>query len=183
MVILISLVYRMSYNAVSLSKLEKVIFGPQTIKFKRVNPRAQSPENFHSADEYGNLGADLRAVSRRVIHRNGVMYLEYNTGLAFEAPYPMGLFAFPRSSVSKVNSMLSNSVGVIDRNYRGEVLALFKVDSGFTEQEVLEAIAYQPNDRVIQLVCLIAPGVRYKENDELSDTERGSDGIGSTGNS
>ncbi len=167
-------------NSSNILDLENVIYGPCTIKFKRVHPRAQKPERFHSADQHGNLGTDITCVSVTTEIRNGITYLIYNTGLAFEAPYPLGLLAFPRSSLWKSNLMLSNSVGVIDRNYRGEVLAVFKVDDNFTANQAKE-FGYKEGDRIIQMVATIIPQVKYEENYMLTSTARGGGGFGSTG--
>lgn len=173
-------IYHMRKVKSSIKRLNKLIYGPSEIKFRKVHPDAQIPQKFHSADDYGNLGADLEAVEVEMVKKNGLRYLVYNTGLAFEAPYPLGLLAIPRSSLSKTSLMLSNSIGVIDRNYRGEVLVVFKVEESFTDDQVTQAM-YEEGDRVIQMVATIIPNVQYKEYRELSDSARGSNGFGSTG--
>jgi len=153
---------------------------PPIIKYKLVSPHAKPPEQFHVGEE-GNLGLDLKAVSKKFIRSGGVTYIEYNTGVAFETPDNIGLFAFPRSSVSERNLMLSNGVGVIDRNYRGEVLARFKLAEDIDMDEAdWEALTYASGERIIQIVALHAPNVTYSEVGGLSSTLRGEGGFGST---
>jgi dUTP pyrophosphatase len=70
--------------------------------------------------------------------------------------------------------MLSNSVGVIDSGYRGEVMAKFKRVTG-------EFDSYQVGDRIAQLIIIPYPEVVFVEADELTDSDRGVGGYGSTG--
>ena len=83
---------------------------------------------------------------------------------------------FPRSSISKTKQILSNHVGVIDSGYRGEILFRFK-KLAWDNGEV-----YQEGDKVGQLVIIPIPAIELVEVDELSLTERGEGGFGSTGN-
>jgi dUTP pyrophosphatase len=101
-------------------------------------------------------------------HGNAV----YKIGLAFEIPLGYVGLLFPRSSNSKQDLILSNSVGVIDSGYRGEVMLKFK---RVGTQE------YWEGDRVAQLVIMKLPFVEIIEVDELSLSERGDGGFGSTG--
>jgi dUTP pyrophosphatase len=68
--------------------------------------------------------------------------------------------------------MLSNCVGVVDSGYRGEVSAVM---IGTTDK------SYKVGDRVAQLIVMPIPYVDFEEVNELSDTERGAGGYGSTG--
>jgi len=70
---------------------------------------------------------------------------------------------------------LSNSVGVIDSGYRGELQATFKKTNG------LDSLAYKVGDRIAQIMIIPHPPIEFDEVDELSDTERGDGGFGSTG--
>ena len=150
----------------------------------------------------GDAGIDLTATSRVYDHYGNV---SYGTGLAFEIPEGYVGLLFPRSSISKQELSLANSVGVIDSGYRGEVILKFKPTlaifskvetkslnqikiSDETEQiEIPELYANQFNhydigDRVGQLVILPYPKIELNEVKELSNTERGSGKFGSTGN-
>jgi dUTP pyrophosphatase len=83
----------------------------------------------------------------------------------------MGL-VFPRSSIRKTDLVLSNSVGVIDSGYRGEIQVTFK-KSGLNKYEI--------GDRGAQIIIIPHPPVQFLEVKELSDTLRGEGGFGSTG--
>jgi dUTP pyrophosphatase len=82
---------------------------------------------------------------------------------------------FPRSSVRNQDLLLSNCVGVIDSGYRGEIQATFKKTNG------LDSLKYNVGDRGAQIMILPYPQVKMNEVTELSNTERGDGGFGSTG--
>lgn len=117
----------------------------------------------------GNAGYDLVATSRE----DTEMYVEYGTGLAVEIPDGFVGLLFPRSSQSKYSMILANCVGVIDSSYRGEIKARFK--------KVGEGAEYNVGDRVVQLVIVPIVQPAWSEVDKLSDTNRGSQGFGSSG--
>jgi dUTP pyrophosphatase len=71
---------------------------------------------------------------------------------------------------------LTNHVGVIDSGYRGEIKFKFRPINGF-----IDARVYAKYDRVGQLIILPYPQIELVESDELSDSERGDGGFGSTG--
>jgi dUTP pyrophosphatase len=79
--------------------------------------------------------------------------------------------------------MLTNSVGVIDSGYRGEIMLKYKPDYQYFLQsdEVKNQKIYLVGDRVGQLIIVPFPEVEWKVVDELSDSERGEGGYGSTG--
>lgn len=141
------------------------------VKIKKLHPDAVIPQ--YAKD--GDAGLDLVATSKKV-HRefsDGISdKVVYGTGLAFEIPKGYVGLLFPRSSVSKKHLTLSNSVGVLDSGYRGEVSFVFKKD-GWNEYDI--------GDRIGQILILPYPEIEFEEVDELSDTERGSGGFGSTG--
>src|SRR6056300_478306 len=83
------------------------------LKFKKLDTNAKIP---NYANE-GDAGLDLTAVSLTM--EDG--YWEYGTGLSIEIPKGFVGLLFPRSSISKKDQFLRNSVGVIDSGYRGEV--------------------------------------------------------------
>lgn len=138
------------------------------IKFKRLNDKAVTPHKAHASD----AGFDLTATSRDFDGLNVV----YGTGIAVEIPQGYVGLLFPRSSVARMELLLSNSVGVIDSGYRGEIMMKFKPAS------IIEATMYDVGERIGQLIIMPIPDVEFVEYDELSDTERGSGGYGSTGN-
>ena len=138
------------------------------VKFKKLNPKAIMP----SYAKQGDAGLDMTAI--QVLKHE--MYYEYRTGIAIEIPEEHVGLMFPRSSISKTKQILSNHVGVIDSGYRGEILFRFK-KLAWDNGEV-----YQEGDKVGQLVIIPIPAIELVEVDELSLTERGEGGFGSTGN-
>lgn len=116
----------------------------------------------------GDAGLDLTAISIT----KGDRYIQYNTGLAIEIPEGYVGLLFPRSSISKKDQMLANSVGVIDSGYRGEIGIRMKGSQG---------LIYKIGDRVAQLIIMPYATIELTETNELSTTDRGSDGYGSTG--
>ncbi len=138
------------------------------IKFKKMNPNATAPKRAHSDD----AGYDLVAVSREI----NSDYIEYDTGIAVEIPHGHVGLMFPRSSISKVDLVLCNSVGVIDSGFRGSIKARFRPTAG----SPWDARSYQVGDKVVQLVIVELPIVAFEEG-ELEDSKRGQGGFGSTG--
>ena len=139
------------------------------IQFKKLVPTAQKPK----FGKPGDAGADLVATSADMF--KGQMI--YGTGLAVEIPEGMVGLVFPRSSVRNYNLSMSNSVGVIDSGYRGEIMITFNI----TEKDKFPA-TYNIGDRISQLVIMPVPLAQYVEVEELSETQRGTGGHGSTGN-
>jgi len=134
------------------------------VKIKKLNSEGVVPKYAHE----GDAGVDLVAISKRETEE----FIEYGTGLSLEIPKGyMGLI-FPRSSVSKKDLVLANSVGVIDSGYRGEILIRFKR---------LGKNNYEINERVAQLIILPIPVVDFEEVQSLEETTRSSGGFGSTG--
>jgi len=92
---------------------------------------------------------------------------------------------FPRSSISQKKYHLTNSVGVIDSGYRGEVMFKFKPTMIFTNNAVSiegSEFEYMVGDRIGQVIIIPHPEIEFLESDELSETDRGMGGYGSTGN-
>lgn len=137
------------------------------VKVKKLHDNAVIP----SYSKIGDAGMDLTAVDIEFTDD----YISYKTGLAFEIPKGYVGLLFPRSSNCKQDLLLTNSVGVIDSGYRGEVELRFKrVNSGYKQ--------YSIGDRVGQILILPYPQVYMTQVPELSNSERGSGGFGSTGN-
>lgn len=107
------------------------------------------------------------------------LYTEYKTGVHLEIPCGFVGLMFPRSSCSNYCQILSNCVGVIDSNYRGEIKFRFKtVHFG----SLAHLKTYQKGDKIGQLIVIPIPKVELVQVDELSETERGEQGFGSSGN-
>lgn len=135
------------------------------IKIKKLDSRAVLPKYAKP----GDAGMDIVAIDKTV----GEMYVEYKTGLALEIPEGYVCLIFPRSSISKKDLILCNSVGVLDSGYRGELIFRF---------QNLGDEHYEVGDRIGQIMILPFPNIEVEEVEELSETERGENGLGSTGN-
>lgn len=149
------------------------------VKIKKLHPDAVIPSYAKS----GDAGLDLVAVSR-YFDENGCVV--YGTGLSFEIPTGYVGLVFPRSSISKYTINLSNSVGVIDSGFRGEVTVKFR-PSEFFEYAIQKQFKkelpkiYQVGERVAQMIIIPYPEIEFVEVEKLSNTERGTGGYGSTG--
>jgi len=135
------------------------------VNIKKLFPEAITPRHQKS----GDAGLDLTAIS--IEHDN--MYIQYGTGLSIEIPEGFVGLIYPRSSLSNYDLILSNHVGVIDSNYRGEIKFRFK-RTGPT--------FYHIGDRIGQLIIMPFPKIELIEVEDLFQTERGSGGFGSSGN-
>lgn len=140
------------------------------IKFKKLVENAKMPTKAHPTD----AGADLTAVSREWNKELGCWV--YGTGIATEIPKGYVGLVFPRSSIRKYCLSLTNCVGVIDSGYRGEIMCTFRPQS-IGKEEV-----YEVGDKIAQFIILPYPEVSYKEVESLSETDRGENGHGSSGN-
>ena len=141
------------------------------VRFKKMHPDAVVPTKAHSTD----AGFDITAISYEFDKDGNFVY---HTGLAFEIPEGYAGFLFPRSSNAKKDLILSNCVGILDCHYRGEVLFKFKM---IEPQVHDEYHIYVKGDRIGQMVIMPIPGVVFMESDELSVTDRGEGGYGSSG--
>jgi len=136
------------------------------VKIKKLHKDAVIPQYAKK----GDAGMDLTA-TRVWVEGSNVCY---GTGLAFEIPEGYVGLLFPRSSNAKKDLLLSNSVGVLDSGYRGEVSFKFKPQKQGGEM-------YMVGERVGQMIILPYPLIEFEETDELTKTERGDGGYGSTG--
>lgn len=122
----------------------------------------------------GSAGVDLRSNERIMQLNPGESHL-FGTGIRAEIPEGFVLLIFSRSGLSfKRNLILPNGVGVIDSDYRGEIMVGLK-NIGKDVQFIKEG------ERIAQAVLLPYFGIEFKPVDKLSDTERGEGGFGSTG--
>lgn len=137
------------------------------VKFKRLSEDSVLP----SYSKSGDAGLDLTAISNPIYDDENSIRT-YRTGLAVEIPEGYVGLIFPRSSIYKKGLVLANSVGVIDSGYRGEILVKFANRMG--------AGMYYFGDRIAQLIIMPIPVIEPVEAEELSDTERGEGGFGST---
>jgi dUTP pyrophosphatase len=147
------------------------------VRIKKLNENAVIPKYAKP----GDAGMDLTATEIQYTSE----YVSYKTGLAFEIPEGYVGLLFPRSSNSKKSLLLTNSVGVVDSGYRGEIEFRFKlVGNGTLHKHNFDigSQVYNIGDKVGQIIILPYPTIEFEEVEDLSSTERGSGGFGSSGN-
>lgn len=154
------------------------------VKIKRLHPDAVIP----CYAKAGDAGLDLTAVSTKIDEYGNICY---GTGLAFEIPKGYVGLVFPRSSNCKKGIILTNCVGVIDSGYRGEVSFKFRPlidrakehydDGTFDYMYGTLKTTYKIGERIGQMIIMPYPQIDFVEVDDLSSTDRGQGGYGSTG--
>lgn len=146
------------------------------VKIKRLHPDAVIPAKAHASD----AAYDLTAVSRSFDDDGNVVY---GFGLALEIPEGYAGFIYPRSSICKYDLALTNSVAVIDANFRGEITAKFKSVPRIDQYTGIAfgSRYYKKGDRIAQLIIRRVEPIEFVETDTLSETDRGTGGYGSTG--
>ena len=140
------------------------------IKFKKKDESSKLPVK-------GSLNAacyDVYAHSIKVERPDKII-----VGLGFMTEIPPGFkgVVVPRSSLSKTNWMLANSIGIIDADYRGEWMMILKT----VGSSMYDALPFAIGERCAQIYFEKVGDVEFEEVDELSDTTRGEGGFGSTG--
>ena len=146
------------------------------VKIKKLHPDARIPEKTYEAD----FCYDCYAVSEEEVAPN---VWRYGLGFAMEIDdiYEqldpeclIGVTARPRSSIWKTGMILSNAPGTIDEIYRGQLYAVFY-------HVMTDMPRYKVGDKICQIHLSVTTKMEFREVDKLSETERGSNGFGSTG--
>lgn len=139
------------------------------VRVKRLNPDAKVPK----AAKAGDVAFDLYSVIDHEI-KPGERYA-VPTGIAVEIPSGYEGQVRPRSGLAlKEGLTVLNTPGTIDSGYRGEVKTIM-INQGDTPFQITKGM------RISQLAIRSVPNVEFIEVDELSDTDRGAGGFGSTG--
>lgn len=141
------------------------------VEVKKLNEKAKIP--FYATE--GSAGSDLYACIEKEIVIQPQETVLIPTGLAFAIPKGYVGLVYARSGMAcKQGLAPANKVGIIDADYRGEVMVALYNQSK-EEKKIL------PNDRIAQFI--IAPYIMadYEEVEQLDDTQRGTGGFGSTG--
>ena len=146
------------------------------VKIKRLFENAVIP----TYAKPGDAGMDLTAISYEYDYEKQCHI--YGTGLAMEIPEGHVGLLFPRSSIRKTNVFLTNHVGVIDSGYRGEIMFSFKDRDDTSGMLGVLVKPYEIGERIGQIIIMPYPTINFVEVNELSKTERGTGGHGSTGN-
>jgi dUTP pyrophosphatase len=139
------------------------------VNIKRLDLAAKIPFYAHPNDAC----MDVTAISETIINNDGYGYIEYGTGLAFEVPEDYVMLIFPRSSISNTGLILSNSVGVLDSGYQGELRFRFKY--------IKDSVKYNIGDRIGQIMVIPRPKIEFNEVEDFKTSERGDGGFGSSG--
>ena len=142
------------------------------IKYKCLKPSATPPFRATS----GSAGADLCAAVDEPVTIRPHTAEQIPTGLAIELPSDgYAAFIFARSGLSRKHGVAPvNCVGVIDSDYRGEIIVALV-------NQFDEPYTVMPGERVAQLVVMPVESAEFEKAEELSDTGRGAGGFGSTG--
>ena len=145
------------------------------VKIKKLVEKAVIP----SYAKPGDAGLDLIAVSYD--YKEDIDCHIYGTGIAVEIPEGYVGLIYPRSSNRKTDAYMCNHVGVIDSGYRGEIMVSFKNRDKYIDNIPQLFKPYEVGDKIAQLIIVPYPKIEFKVVDELSTTERGEGGHGSTG--
>lgn len=141
------------------------------LKFKKLDINAHVPTR---GSEYA-AGYDLYAASSYDIEIPSHLTIKIGTGIAVAIPEGYFGAIFARSGLATKQGLRpANCVGVIDADYRGEVIVALHND-----MDVEKTV--KAGDRIAQLVIMPFLPVEFKEVEELDKTDRGSGGFGSTG--
>lgn len=155
-----------------LNKIKRVLgykrYNADAIKVKRYMPGVLMPK-IGSEDA---AGTDFYQPESVAIEPHQTQYI--TLGLAMEIPKGYMLMLAPRSSMSKTPLIIPNSFGVIDADYRGEIKAILHNTSD-------TPYLIQKGDRLVQGILVPVGALKLLEVDELTETVRGTGGIGSTG--
>lgn len=152
------------------------------IAVKKLSPEAVMPQRATETD----AGFDLVAIDDGTVDAEG--FIQYRTGLSIEPEAGYHTEIWPRSSISKYDIVLANSVGLVDNGYRGELLVRFKPVLRFNQDKTGTVFAiipvpvkkYKKGDKIAQLVVSETVNASFIESNELSTTSRGIGGFGST---
>lgn len=143
-----------------------------TVKIKKLNPEAVIP----AYATPGSSGFDLVAVEDVIVKPGETVLVK--TGLSVEMDDGYELQIRPRSGISfKTKLVIPNAPGTVDSDFRGQICVIMR-HSGYSDEQPVEI---KKGDRIAQGVIASVVKVVFAETEELTDTQRGSGGMGSTG--
>lgn len=164
-----------------IKELQETKESKEILKFKKTHENSMTPVKANETD----MCYDLFAVEDGKL---GEMFIEYDTGIAFDIPEGYDVKVFPRSSISKYDLVLANGIGIIDNGFRDSIKCRFKVlysHSGIIDENLHRVISdlklYKKGDRIAQFTLVKKVNYKLEETDSLSDSERGLGGFGSSG--
>lgn len=157
------------------SSVTATSFAPTLLGVKRLTDTAILPAFATAGAACFDLHADLRADGYNLVYFRESEVIR--TGLAFDIPEGYALMIYSRSGHGFKNDVrLANCVGVIDSDYTGEVKIKLTIDNE-------EGFIVEHGSRIAQAMLIKVPCAQLVEVDELKTTERGANGLGSTGTS
>ena len=139
---------------------------------KALNSEAKKMYSNHGHFHEGDAGLDLYVLEDIEFNPGETKLIKL--GISCEPEDGKAYYLFPRSSISKTPLRMSNSIGLIDGGYRGEIMASCDNIKDF------QFIA-KKGERLFQLVATDSSSISYSMTDDLSSTSRGEGGFGSTG--
>lgn len=133
------------------------------------------PKKAHEEDYcYDCIAVSEEEVAPNVWKYKLGIHLQCSSNLREVDVFNTAFSVYPRSSIWKTGMVLSNSVGIVDQNYTGEICAIF--------YHVMPNMPrYKVGDRVCQLHLEMSPKLKFNVVDKLEDTNRGENGFGSSG--
>lgn len=157
------------FALVNSASINNKIVITMEVKIKKLNPDAVVP----TYAKPGDACMDIVATS---LHYDDVKGFVYGTGFAVEVPKGYEMVIRPRSSICKTDAYITNSPGTVDSGYRGEVMVVFKNNHPDNHEA-----PYKIGERIAQIKIQEVIPIEFVEVEELSETERGDGGYGSTG--
>ena len=162
------------------------------LRIKTQNPElkklySKARENYDS-----DSGFDLYCPSYKVIESNKTEAINFQIKCEMILQHRKGFYTIdgeehvpymlvPRSSLSKSPLRMSNSIGIIDSGYRGNIMAYVDHHEGFGTNKYDGPYIINKNERLFQIVLPNLEHFKVEVVDEISETERGEGGFGSTG--
>ena len=139
---------------------------------KTLNEVAREMYTHHGHFHIGDAGLDLYVINDQTFSPRETAKIKL--GISCEPEDGKAYYLFPRSSISKTPLRLSNSIGLIDGGYRGEIMAVC---------DNIKNVSYkiEKGQRLFQLVAVDSSPISFEIVEELSKTSRGKGGFGSTG--
>ena len=142
------------------------------LNMKLLTSKAKNFYEKHGHFHDGDAGLDLYVLEDIIVKAGDTVLIKL--GIACEPIDGKAYYLMPRSSISKTPLRMSNSIGLIDGGYRGEIMASCDNIKNFDYK-------IKMGERLFQLVSSDATPISYNISGELSDTSRGAGGFGSTG--
>jgi len=139
---------------------------------KVLNEKAKKYYENHGHFHKGDAGLDLYVLENIEFAAGETKLIKL--GISCESEDGVAYFLIPRSSISKTPLRMSNSIGLIDGGYRGEIMA-------YCDNIKNVSYSVKEGERLFQLVAASCSEIDYELKDELSESSRGAGGFGSTG--